>query len=109
MKVDSKHIENSHPDDFETSNDGHSKQDSPIARDTAINAAPRVGKLDTLEDVRKELGRLYRAARRKSGPEPDAVVAAKLAYLLQAVARTIEGSEMEKRVANLEKKLGGNS
>ncbi|MDA8259212.1 MAG: hypothetical protein M0Z99_26830 [Betaproteobacteria bacterium] len=64
----------------------------------------RVGKLDTLEDVRRELGRLYRAARRASGAEPDAATAAKLAYLLQAVGRTIEGGELERRVMELERK-----
>lgn len=99
MKAEFKQAEDSYPDDSGPSNDGHSGDDSP--------PMPRVGKLDTLEDVRKELGRLYRAARRKSGPEPDAAIAAKLAYLLQAVGRTIEGSEMEKRVSNLEKKLRG--
>lgn len=64
----------------------------------------RVGRLDTLEDVRRELGRLYRAARRASGAEPDAATAAKLAYLLQAVGRTIEGSDLEKRVMELERR-----
>jgi hypothetical protein len=62
----------------------------------------RVGKLNTLGDVRRELGRLYRAARRTSGPELDAVTASKLAYLLNSVGRSLEAYELEKRIAALE-------
>lgn len=63
----------------------------------------RVGKLDTLEGVRRELGKLYRAARRTAGPGPDAATAAKLAYLLQAIGRALDGSELERRVQALER------
>jgi hypothetical protein len=82
-------------DDTETSND----------EDLGASPVVRVGRLDTLSDVRRELARLYRAARRAAGANPDAAVAGKLAYILQAVSRTIEGSEMEKRVIELERRL----
>ncbi|CAG0999305.1 hypothetical protein BURK2_02886 [Burkholderiales bacterium] len=64
----------------------------------------RVGSLDSIAAVRTECARLYRAARRASGPEPDAQTAGRLTYILQAIARCIEGSELEKRVAALEQR-----
>jgi hypothetical protein len=66
----------------------------------------RVGKLDTLEAVRRELGRLYRAARRTAGPDPDAATASRLAYLLVQIGRSIEGTELEQRIATLERRAG---
>lgn len=62
----------------------------------------RVGPLETAADVRRELGRLYRAARQCSGPAPDAATAAKLGYLLQVIGRSIEGCELERRIIELE-------
>lgn len=67
--------------------------------------AVRVGRLDTLEDLRREMGRLYRAARRTAGAEPDAAVASKLAYLLSQIGRNIEGAALEQRVIELERRL----
>ncbi len=64
----------------------------------------RVGSLDTIAKVRTECARLYRAARRAAGAEPDAATAARLTYILTAIARTIEGSELERRVSVLEQR-----
>lgn len=80
------------------------------SKNNAVTETPRgvsirVGKLDSLLDVRRELGRLYRSARRASGPEPDAQTAAKLGYLLSLVGRTVEGAEFEKRLQLLEERL----
>jgi hypothetical protein len=65
----------------------------------------RVGKLNSLEDIRNELARLYRAARKAAGPLPDAATAAKLAYLLNTIGRSLEGAELEKRIDQLERAL----
>jgi hypothetical protein len=67
----------------------------------------RVGKLDTLSALRDEMARLYRAARRTSGVNPDAATAAKLAYLLTCIGRSLEGSEIERRIQELEAKAEG--
>jgi hypothetical protein len=80
-----------------TSKDAGSADDTPSVR---------VGKLDTLEAVRRELGRLYRAARRTAGPDPDAATASRLAYLLVQIGRSIEGTELETRIAALERQAG---
>lgn len=65
----------------------------------------RVGKLDTIENVRAEMAKLYRAARRASGINPDAATAAKLAYLLNHISRSIEGADLEKRIIELERMI----
>jgi len=62
----------------------------------------RIGRLDTIEGVRKELGRLYTSARRNAGRDVDAGTAAKLGYLLHSIAKTLEIAELEKRIAALE-------
>lgn len=65
----------------------------------------KVGKLDTLEGIRKEMARLYRSARKTAGARPDASTAAKLGYLLCMIGRTLEGVELEKRILELEKRM----
>ncbi len=62
----------------------------------------RVGALDSPGKVRRELGRLYRAARRAAGPLPDAQSAGRLAYILQILARSIEVTDLEQRIQALE-------
>jgi hypothetical protein len=64
-----------------------------------------VGALNSISDVRDELARLYRSARKHAGNELDASVATKLAYLLQCIGRSLEGSELEKRIHELERRL----
>ncbi len=65
----------------------------------------RVGKLNTIENIRNELARLYRIARKTEGANINASTASKLAYLLHHIARSIEGAELEKRISDLEKRI----
>ena len=67
------------------------------------NLPPKItryrAKLDTLQDVRREMAKLYREAR--SGVI-DVQDGTKLVWMLQAVAKVIEGSDLEKRIEILE-------
>jgi hypothetical protein len=65
----------------------------------------RVGRLDTLAGVRNELAKLYRVARQRLGEDVDVQSAAKLAYLLNCIGRSLEGYELEKRIEELELRL----
>ncbi|HEY8036483.1 MAG TPA: hypothetical protein VIF37_12955 [Methylobacter sp.] len=56
-------------------------------------------KLDTLGDVKKEMAKLYRESR--SGVL-DVQDATKLTWMLQAVGKVIEDSDLEKRIEKLE-------
>ncbi|MEI8572630.1 hypothetical protein U737_07700 [Methylomonas sp. LW13] len=58
-------------------------------------------KLDTMQDVRREMAKVYREAR--SGVV-DVQDATKLTWCLQAVGKVIEGSDLEKRIEALENK-----
>ena len=55
--------------------------------------------LATLEDVRRELARLYREARSDRVPVADA---SRLANILATLARIIEGGDLTRRVEELE-------
>lgn len=73
---------------------------------TVSNLPPTKGtryraKLDTLQDVKREMAKLYREAR--SGVI-DVQDGTKLVWMLQAVAKVIEGSDLEKRIEILEGK-----
>jgi hypothetical protein len=59
---------------------------------------PRL-RLDSLHRVRFELVRVYRSAR---DGERDVGDASKLAHILVAIARILEGSDLEKRITALE-------
>jgi hypothetical protein len=61
-------------------------------------ASPRL-KLETVKDVRRELARIYREARRG---ELKPGTATKLAFLLDLTSRMIERSELEARIKALE-------
>ena len=61
-----------------------------------------VGGLTTLEAVRRETARLYTLARRNAGDSLTPDSAFKLGSLLQQVARLIESSDIERRLATLE-------
>ena len=63
-------------------------------------------KLATVEDVRRELGRVYREARAGQRNVSDA---SRLAHVLAVLARLIEGSDLEKRIAALEAAAAANS
>jgi len=58
-------------------------------------------KLDTLSDIKREMAKVYREAR--SGAV-DVQNATKLTWMLQAVGKVIEGSDLEKRIEILEGK-----
>ena len=58
-------------------------------------------KLDSLGDIKREMAKLYREAR--SGVI-DVQDSTKLVWVLQAVAKVIEGSDLEKRIEILEGK-----
>lgn len=83
------------------------KQPVIIDNDTGVveSLPPKVVryrcKLDTLQDVKKEMAKLYRESR--SGVV-EIVDGTKLVWMLQAVAKVIEGSDLEKRIEILEAK-----
>lgn len=62
--------------------------------------------LKTAEDVRKEIGRIYREG--KSGRREVADVS-RLANVLQILGRTIESSDLETRITQLERQKNDNS
>lgn len=71
---------------------------APAPTPPAKMASPRL-KLETAANVRRELARIYRETRRgELKPE----TATKLAYLLDLMARMIERTELEARIAALE-------
>ena len=55
--------------------------------------------LNTMQDVKREMSRIYREARSSLIDVSDA---SKLVYILGTVGKVIEGSELEKRIAALE-------
>lgn len=73
---------------------------------TPGGAVVRIGRLDTLASVRRELGRLYRVARKNAGGNVDAATAAKLGYLLNCIGRSLEASEIVRRLEALEQSIG---
>lgn len=58
-------------------------------------------KLDTMQDVKREMAKVYRESR--SGVV-EIVDGTKLVWMLQAVGKVIEGSDLEKRIEILEQK-----
>lgn len=62
--------------------------------------------LTTVEDIRRELARLYREA--KSGRR-DVGDASRLAHMLGLLGRMVEGAELERRIAALEAAAAANS
>lgn len=60
-------------------------------------------KLDTVNDVRREMAKIYRLARSK---QIDASEASRLGNLLAMVARLIEGGDHEARLERLERAAG---
>jgi hypothetical protein len=63
---------------------------------------PRVNNLATLSGVRKELVSIYRAGRRR---ELDTADMSRLAFVLVQIAKVIEQSDLEARMAALEAAL----
>jgi len=58
-------------------------------------------KLDTMSDVKREMAKVYREARSGIVDVQDAT---KLTWCLQAVAKVIEGNDLEKRIEALEQR-----
>ncbi len=58
-------------------------------------------KLDSMADVKSEMAKVYREARSGLVEVQDGT---KLVWMLQAVAKVIEGSDLEKRLEILEAK-----
>jgi len=58
-------------------------------------------KLDTMQDVKAEMAKVYRESRSEI---IDPVTGTKLIWMLQTVAKVIEGSDLEKRIELLETK-----
>jgi len=58
-------------------------------------------KLDTMQDVKREMAKVYRESRSEL---LDPAAATKLVWMLQAVGKVIEGSDLEKRIEILEQK-----
>jgi len=58
-------------------------------------------KLDTLQDVRREMAKVYRESRSEV---IDPAIGTKLVFMLQSIGRVIEGSDLEKRIEVLESK-----
>ena len=58
-------------------------------------------KLDTMQDVKREMAKVYRESRSEL---IDPAAATKLVWMLQAVGKVIEGSDLEKRIEALENK-----
>ena len=65
---------------------------------------PRIGRLNTLSGVRRELANLYRALR---AGEVAPRVAGSGAYILTAITKSLEVELLEKRVAELEERAAG--
>ncbi len=65
---------------------------------------PRVGRLDSLRGVRRELARLYTDARQGRLQTGDA---SRLAFILATLAKLIEQEDLEHRVTLLEDALNG--
>ncbi len=59
-------------------------------------------KLYELEDVRREMARVYREAR---AGKIDSSEAGRLAYILTGIGKLIEATEIEKRLSQMERKL----
>ena len=62
----------------------------------------RVGPLSTVRQIAHELSRLYKQARRKAGPDIGSAEAYRLASILSVMAKCLETSEFERRIAEME-------
>jgi hypothetical protein len=72
--------------------------DADETGDPPRHGRPRL-RLDSLDRVRRELTKIYRQGR---DGERDVGDSSKLANILALIARILEGTELEKRVAALE-------
>ena len=70
-------------------------------RGTCTPTPPKI-KLNTLEDLRRETARVYRDARAGT---IDVSEAARLTYILTGIGKFIEATDLEKRLAQMERTL----
>jgi hypothetical protein len=68
---------------------------------TCTPTPPKI-KLNTLEDVRREMAKVYREAR---GGGMDASEAGRFAYILSGIGRLYEATAIERRIVQMERKL----
>lgn len=61
--------------------------------------SPRRVRLETMTDIKREMARVYREAR---GGRLNLSDAGKLTFMLTQIGRTIEGSDIERRLRALE-------
>src|SRR4051794_23067 len=71
-------------------------------KDLSSPPPPRIGRLDSLQAVRLELTRVYKDMRRGQIESREGT---RLAYVLLAIARVLESSDLEVRLTALEKGL----
>ncbi len=80
------------------------KKSAPDATEQPKNSRPYIGRCSTLAEVRAEMSRLYRRVARACGPNPTADEGYKLSLMLGGIAKAIEGSELEARLAEVERR-----
>ncbi|MGO8754894.1 MAG: hypothetical protein ACLQHK_06640 [Gallionellaceae bacterium] len=83
--------------------------EAPVTIDGAslhILPTPHQIKLATLENIRREMARVYRGAR--TG-ETDTADASRLIYMLTSISKMIEIGELEQRITLLEERRRGNT
>jgi hypothetical protein len=71
------------------------------ASGTCTPTPPKI-KLNSLEDVRREMATVYREAR---GGRMDASEAGRFAYILSGIGKLIEATDIERRIVQMERKL----
>jgi hypothetical protein len=70
-------------------------------KELSLDPTPRVGRLDTLTAVRRELAKVYKDARTGKLDPQDGT---RLGFLLVSLAKLIESSDLEARIAALEQR-----
>ena len=65
------------------------------------NANPRIGRLDSMSAIRREMAKIYRQTRRGKIDINDAT---KLAFLLRTLAEMVASEIIERRLDNVEAK-----
>jgi hypothetical protein len=78
------------------------KQSKTSGDSKRCSGLPRVGRLETIEDVRAELSKVYRAARTGRIEMNDAKG---LCYLLVSLGALVKDGALEARIAALEQQL----
>ena len=68
---------------------------------TCTPTPPKI-KLNSLEDVRREMASVYREAR---GGRMDTSEAGRLAYILTGIGKLIEATDIERRLVQMERKF----